>query len=96
MESGDISEQKTRKLFIDKLLARAKWLPIIGYQTGKIYEKASAEEYPTSSGPADYVLFNNKRPLAAGSGLAAGAAKGVCPSAHPPVLQVASETMHGR
>ncbi|MDD5422551.1 MAG: DEAD/DEAH box helicase family protein, partial [Candidatus Omnitrophica bacterium] len=63
-----MNEQKTRKLFIDKLMTNAKWSPIVSYQEGKTYDKASVEEYPTKSGPADYVLFNNKRPLAAVEG----------------------------
>lgn len=62
------NEYKTRKEFIDKLLLDSDWGPIIPYAEGKKYSQASVEEYPTQTGPADYILFNNSRALAAVEG----------------------------
>jgi type I restriction enzyme R subunit len=66
--NGHLNEQATRKLFIDKLLSASGWAPIVPFQDKKVYDKASVEEYPTGSGPADYVLINNRRLLAAVEG----------------------------
>ena len=38
------------------------------FQDGKIYKRASVEEHPTETGPADYVLFNESRAVAAVEG----------------------------
>jgi type I restriction enzyme R subunit len=58
------SEKKTRKKYIDRLLADSGWSPIVEYTEGASYDKASIEEYPTDNGPADYVLFNQGKALA--------------------------------
>jgi len=68
MTEKDWNEYKTRKEFIDKLLQNAGWGPITPYEQGKKYPKASVEEYPTQTGPADYILFNSGRALAAVEG----------------------------
>lgn len=57
------NEYKTRKKYIDKLLIESQWGPIIGYEENKKYDHASVEEYPTKTGPADYALFHNTKPL---------------------------------
>src|SRR3990172_7206660 len=59
------NEYRTRKEFIDKLLINSKWDPITPFKKGKIYDCASVEEYPTQTGPADYILFHKKHALAA-------------------------------
>jgi type I restriction enzyme R subunit len=68
MGQEDWNEYKTRKEFIDKLLIDSQWGPIVPYRESVSYEYGSVEEYPTKSGPADYILFNNKRALAAVEG----------------------------
>lgn len=65
MSEQNWNEHRTRKEYIDKLLADSKWAPIVPFREGKEYKHASVEEYPTQTGPADYALFNNKRALAA-------------------------------
>lgn len=64
MNEANWSELKTRKEYIDILLKDSDWNPIIPYEKYKVYEHAALEEYPTANGPADYILFNNKRALA--------------------------------
>ncbi|MFA5146958.1 MAG: DEAD/DEAH box helicase family protein [Candidatus Omnitrophota bacterium] len=64
----DWSEARTRKQLIDKELSASGWAPIIPFQEGKTYSQGSVEEYPTTSGPADYVLFNKARAIAAVEG----------------------------
>jgi type I restriction enzyme R subunit len=64
MIDTDISEAKTRKLFIDKALLKAGWGPIIPFNLGIQYIQGSVEEYPTRNGPADYILFFKGIPLA--------------------------------
>jgi len=64
MNDTDLSEAKTRKLFIDKALERAGWSPIVSFQPGIPYDHCAVEEYPTATGPADYVLFHKGKPLA--------------------------------
>jgi type I restriction enzyme R subunit len=68
MSEQNWNEYKTRKEFIDRLLRKAGWGPIIPYEKGKKYIHASVEEYPTKTGPADYILFNETRALAAVEG----------------------------
>lgn len=58
------SEAQTRKELIDKALIRAGWSPIVEYSKDAIYDHAVVTEYPTDSGPADYVLFDNGFPVA--------------------------------
>ena len=64
MANTDISEAKTRKLFIDKALTKAGWGPIVPFRVGTKYTQDSVEEYPTKNGPADYILFFKGIPLA--------------------------------
>jgi len=68
MPEQNWNEYKTRKEFIDKLLLHAGWGPIIPYAEGKKYIHASVEEYPTKTGPADYILFDNNQALVAVEG----------------------------
>jgi len=63
-----INEKETRKRFIDKLLIDFAWKPILPFEVNRDYQRASVEEYPTPSGPADYILFNKGRALAAVEG----------------------------
>lgn len=58
------SEFRTRKEFIDKLLISSAWGPIAPFDLEHSHQKASIEEYPTISGPSDYILFNKARALA--------------------------------
>jgi len=67
-QEQDWNEYKTRKEYIDKLLISSKWDPIVPYVEGKQYDHASVEEYPTESGPSDYMLFHQSRALAAVEG----------------------------
>ena len=53
-----------RKDFIDKALEKAGWSPILGFSPRAAIEDGAAEEHPTASGAADYVLFRKSRPLA--------------------------------
>src|SRR5271157_2332372 len=60
------SEALTRKFKIDKLLLAAGW-EVVPYKEGqslKSYHKCAVKEYPTSSGPADYVFVFDEEPLA--------------------------------
>ncbi len=60
------SEALTRKYKIDKLLVAAGW-KIVPYKEGQSphsYNNCAVTEYPTSSGPADYVLILEEEPLA--------------------------------
>lgn len=61
--SGE-SEEQTRKERVDKLLQKAGW-KIVEYSAGALdsFERCAIEEYPTSSGPADYALVFNGRVL---------------------------------
>ena len=64
MTNTDISEAKTRKLFIDKALVKAGWGPIVPFRVSTKYTQGPVEEYPTKNGPADYILFFKGIPLA--------------------------------
>jgi len=64
MNDTDISEAKTRKLFIDKALVNAGWGPIVPFRLSTKYTQGSVEEYPTKNGPADYIFFFKGIPLA--------------------------------
>ncbi|MEW6377878.1 MAG: type I restriction-modification enzyme R subunit C-terminal domain-containing protein [Thermodesulfobacteriota bacterium] len=64
MNVTDISESKTRKLFIDKALIKAGWGPIVPFRVGTMYTQGSVEEYPTKNGSADYILYSKGIPLA--------------------------------
>ena len=59
-----INEAQTRKQYIDKALKRSGWQKIVPFKEGVSYKDEAVEEYPTSSGPADYVLFHEGQPLA--------------------------------
>lgn len=63
MSEKDWNEYKTRKKYIDKLLTESQWGPVVQYEEKKQYNHASVEEYFTETGPADYALFHNKKPL---------------------------------
>jgi type I restriction enzyme, R subunit len=58
------NEAQTRKEFIDTLLKSAGWGPIVRFQIGKVPANGAVEEYETENGPADYILFQNGKPLA--------------------------------
>jgi type I restriction enzyme R subunit len=64
MNNADINEAKTRQLFFDGTLKRAGWGPIVPFQADIQYTHCSAEEYPTETGPADYILFHSDKALA--------------------------------
>ncbi len=68
MADSDISEAKTRKLFIDKALIKTGWDPIVPFRLGVKYTQGSVEEYPTKNGPADYILYFKGIPLASVEG----------------------------
>ncbi|HOW43163.1 MAG TPA: DEAD/DEAH box helicase family protein [Candidatus Omnitrophota bacterium] len=68
MSEQNWNEHRTRKQYIDKLLLNSKWGPIVPFEEGKHYGHGSVEEYPTQTGPCDYALFHDKRPLAAVEG----------------------------
>ncbi len=65
---GNWSEERTRKQLIDRELSASGWFPIVPFQEGKTYSQGSVEEYPTASGPADYILFNKGRAISAVEG----------------------------
>lgn len=62
------NEARTRKELIDKHLTKGGWGPILPFEEGKKCSHGAVEEYPTTSGPADYVLFNKNRAIAAVEG----------------------------
>ena len=64
MADSDLSEARTRQIFIDNALNKAGWAPIIPFKSGSHYDHCSVEEYPTETGPADYVLFCKGKPMA--------------------------------
>jgi type I restriction enzyme R subunit len=64
MSSTYESEATTRKKRIDKAILKAGWTQIIQFSFNSKYNTAAVEEYPTDSGPADYVLFHDGAPLA--------------------------------
>lgn len=68
MSEADWSEFKTRKKLIDRELIESGWAPVVPFEVNKDYQRASVEEYPTTSGPADYVLFNQGRAVGAVEG----------------------------
>lgn len=64
MNDNDINEAKTRQAFIDNALKKTGWGPIVRFQPGIQYDHCSVEEYPTKTGPADYILFHEGKALA--------------------------------
>lgn len=60
------SERATRKTLIDQALANAGWRVIshARWQAGDRAAADAVEEYPTDSGPTDYLLFLNSKPVA--------------------------------
>ncbi len=60
-----MDEQTTRKTLIDKALEAAGWSPIVRYLHGASYDTAAVEEYETTEGPADYILFHRGDALGA-------------------------------
>lgn len=64
MNDTYINEAKTRQAFIDKALEQAGWGPIVPFQPDIQYDHCAVEEHPTTTGPADYVLFYKGKALA--------------------------------
>ena len=64
MADSDFSEAKTRQAFIDHALKDAGWGPVVPFRQGVHYDHCSVEEYPTETGPADYVLFCKGKAMA--------------------------------
>ncbi len=64
MDEAELNEAKTRKTLIDKALAAAGWGPIVPYREDALCPHGSVEEYPTSKGPADYILFHRGKAIA--------------------------------
>jgi type I restriction enzyme, R subunit len=58
------SEALTRKELIDKAIIHNGWSPLLPYSKHAVYDHAAVTEYPTKSGPADYVLFDKGVPIA--------------------------------
>lgn len=63
---AQFSERATRKQLIDRALTDAGWrvVPLARWQGGDRANADAVEEYPTDSGPADYLLFLDGRPVA--------------------------------
>ncbi len=61
-----LSERATRKQRIDKALAEAGWRVVshARWQAGDRTAADAIEEFPTDSGPADYLLFLDGKPVA--------------------------------
>jgi len=59
-----MNEAQTRKKYIDEALRRSGWKRIVPFKEGVSYKDEAVEEYPTASGPADYVLFCGGQPVA--------------------------------
>lgn len=59
-----MNEAQTRKQYIDEALKQNGWSTIVPYKEGVAYLNEVVEEYPTASGPADYVLFSDGKPIA--------------------------------
>lgn len=59
-----MSERTTRKRLIDQGLACSGWSPIQPFDQRARYDFGTVEEYPTTNGSADYVLFSDCRPIA--------------------------------
>ena len=64
MNDTDINEAETRRTFIDSALKKAGWGPIVPFQADTRYDHCCVEEYPTKTGPADYILFHEGKSLA--------------------------------
>ena len=64
MRESDINEAKTRQRFIDKALSQTDWDPIVLFHPDTHHDHGAIEEYPTASGPADYILFHDGKALA--------------------------------
>jgi type I restriction enzyme R subunit len=64
-DKNEISERATRNSYIDVALRDTGWTNIVDFEENKKYDFAAVREYETDNGPADYVLFNNGRALAA-------------------------------
>jgi type I restriction enzyme R subunit len=64
MDEAELNEAKTRKMLIDKALGAAGWGPIVPYREDTLCSHGSVEEYPTSKGPADYILFHQGKAIA--------------------------------
>ena len=59
-----LPEWATRKRLIDTALKETGWTPIVPHDDHTPRDLVVFEEYPTASGPADYVLFHQGVPLA--------------------------------
>lgn len=60
-----MSERKTRRDLIDKMLLACGWEPIIDFVEGEKYDTCAVREYETANGPSDYVLFYKGEAIAA-------------------------------
>lgn len=60
----NLTEKATRKKLIDQALTKSGWGPIVPFEQHVKYSYAAVEEFPTSNGPADYLLFSNSLPIA--------------------------------
>lgn len=59
-----LSERETRKKRIDQGLMNSGWSLVLPYDPHLPFPTAAYEETPTRTGPVDYALFSNGRPLA--------------------------------
>lgn len=59
-----LGEPETRRRLIRKALEQAGWSPIVYYRENLDKPIVAVEEYPTDTGPADYVLFHRDEALA--------------------------------
>jgi len=64
MDEAELNEATTRKRLIDKALDAAGWGPVLPYIENTSCSHGSFEEYPTSKGPADYILFHQGKTIA--------------------------------
>jgi type I restriction enzyme R subunit len=64
MDESGFNEAKTRKVLIDKALGAAGWGPVVPYGEDVECAHGCVEEYPTSKGPADYILFHRGKAIA--------------------------------
>ncbi len=59
-----MDEDQTRKKLVDKALRETGW-DITDYREAQTYDTVAVREYPTKTGPADYLLYCKGEALAA-------------------------------